>query len=151
MKGAGGSSTGTADDPNQPLIDALNAAAAAAQALKDQLDGVKASIDAQTAFATSVSNTSNFQLTKGLADLISGHIVGYGVAGRAFTPAPALRSRTDAFRVLGPRRPALSSGAFTLLELTADPPRSGRTGSPPPTPRARRCSGSRCMRTARSR
>jgi hypothetical protein len=33
-----------------------------------------------------VANTSNYQLTKTLADLISGHIVGYGVAGRSFTP-----------------------------------------------------------------
>jgi hypothetical protein len=33
-----------------------------------------------------VSNTSNFQLTKYLADVVSGRIVGYGVAGRAFTP-----------------------------------------------------------------
>jgi cell division protein FtsW (lipid II flippase) len=40
----------------------------------------------QTDFATSVANTSNFQLTKSLADLVSGRIVGYGVAGRAFTP-----------------------------------------------------------------
>jgi TP901 family phage tail tape measure protein len=85
--GSGGSSSGgDTGDPNQPLIDAQNAAAAAAQALADQLAGVKASIDAQTAFASGVSNTSNYQLTKTLADLISGHIVGYGVAGRAFTP-----------------------------------------------------------------
>jgi cell division protein FtsW (lipid II flippase) len=40
----------------------------------------------QTDFATSVSNTSNYQLTKTLADLISGHIVGRGIAGRSFTP-----------------------------------------------------------------
>jgi hypothetical protein len=33
-----------------------------------------------------VANTSNFQLTKSLADLVSGRIVGYGVAGRSFTP-----------------------------------------------------------------
>lgn len=72
-------SLGQGDDPGQALIDSNTALA---QALKD----VKASIDAQTAFATSVSNTSNYQLTKTLADLIGGRIVGYGVAGRAFTP-----------------------------------------------------------------
>jgi hypothetical protein len=85
--GSGGSSSGgDTGDPNQPLIDALAAEAEAAKNLADQLAGVKASIDAQTQFATGVSNTSNYQLMKTLADLISGHIVGYGVAGRAFTP-----------------------------------------------------------------
>jgi hypothetical protein len=87
--GTGGSTdTSSTDgsDPNQALIDSNNAVAAAQQALADALAGVKASIDAQTAFATSVSNTSNYQLTKTLSDLLSGHIVGYGVAGRSFTP-----------------------------------------------------------------
>jgi hypothetical protein len=73
-------------DPNQPLIDALAADAAAQQALADQLAGVRDELKRQTDFAASVANTSNFQLTKGLADLVSGRIVGYGVAGRAFTP-----------------------------------------------------------------
>lgn len=52
------------------------------QALKD----LRASIDAQTAFAKSVTATSSYQATKTISDLISGHIVGYGVAGRKFTP-----------------------------------------------------------------
>jgi TP901 family phage tail tape measure protein len=81
----GGGDTG-GDDPNQPLIDAINAAAEIQTRLDDDVKAMKASIDAQTAFATSVANTSNFQLTKSLADLVSGRIVGYGVAGRAFTP-----------------------------------------------------------------
>jgi hypothetical protein len=55
-------------------------------ALISAITDLKASIDAQTAFAASVSNTSNFQLTKYLSDVFSQHIVGYGVAGRAFTP-----------------------------------------------------------------
>jgi TP901 family phage tail tape measure protein len=78
--------TGSGGDPNQPLIDAITAQTEADNALRDQLKAVQGSIDAQTAFATGVSNTSNYQLTKTLADLLSGHIVGYGVAGRAFTP-----------------------------------------------------------------
>jgi hypothetical protein len=78
--------SGPDGDPNQPLIDALAADAAAQQALADQLAGVRDELKRQTDFAASVANTSNFQLTKGLADLVSGRIVGYGVAGRAFTP-----------------------------------------------------------------
>jgi cell division protein FtsW (lipid II flippase) len=81
-----GGDTGGGDDPNQPLIDALAADAEARQALADQLSANTAEMKRQTDFATSVANTSNFQLTKSLADLVSGRIVGYGVAGRAFTP-----------------------------------------------------------------
>jgi hypothetical protein len=39
-------------------------------ALISAITDLKASIDAQTAFATSVSNTSNFQLTKYLSDRV---------------------------------------------------------------------------------
>lgn len=80
-------------DPNQALIDSnttlqasIDAQIAAETAHTDALAAVKASIDAQTKFATSVQSTDNFQLTKSLADLLSGHIVGRGVAGRAHTP-----------------------------------------------------------------
>jgi hypothetical protein len=93
LKGSGpladpssGDTGGDTGDPNQPLIDAQNAAKEAADALAAELKAVRESLDAQTAFATSVSNTSNFQLNKYLADIVSGRIVGYGVAGRAFTP-----------------------------------------------------------------
>lgn len=55
-------------------------------ALAEALKGVQAELKRQTDFATAVETTSNYQLTKTLADLISGHIVGRGVAGRAFTP-----------------------------------------------------------------
>jgi hypothetical protein len=87
--GTGGSTdTSSTDgsDPNQALIDSNNAVAAAQQALADALAGVKASIDAQTAFATSVSNTSNYQLTKTLSDLLIRPHRRLGVAGRSYTP-----------------------------------------------------------------
>jgi hypothetical protein len=77
---------GDGGDPNQALIDATNAAAAIQQSLVDQVAGLRKDVQAQTDFATSVQSTSNYQLTKSLADLISGHIVGRGVAGRSFTP-----------------------------------------------------------------
>jgi hypothetical protein len=63
--GAGGG--GDTGDPNQPLIDALAAAAGRAEPRGPVRwpEGVHRRADA---FATSVSNTSNFQLTKYLAD-----------------------------------------------------------------------------------
>jgi hypothetical protein len=75
--GGGGGDTGS--DPTQELADAIRAQIEA-------LNSVRAELKRQTDFATSIANTSNFQLTKNLADLISGQIVGRGVAGRAFTP-----------------------------------------------------------------
>jgi hypothetical protein len=72
---SGGTDTGAGTD-----------AGSDSSALISAIADLKASIDAQTKFATDVANTSNYQLTKNLADTLSGHIVGYGVAGRAFTP-----------------------------------------------------------------
>jgi SLT domain-containing protein len=83
---------------------------------------------------------------------ISGHIVGTASPAARSLPGLALRSLTDAHieswvldGLPADQRRVHADGA------DADPPRSGRTGSPPPTPRAPRCSGSRSMRTGRSR
>jgi hypothetical protein len=88
---------GDGDDPNQPLIDAINAAAeqaaeiAAAQAaaeaehtaaLKDVAGQMKRANDIRSA----IQSTDNFQLTKYVADLLGGFVVGRGVVGRSFTP-----------------------------------------------------------------
>jgi hypothetical protein len=54
--------------------------------LADAMKDLAAEMKRSTDFAESVTSTSNFQLTKSLADLVGGQIVGYGVAGRAFTP-----------------------------------------------------------------
>lgn len=69
-------------DTLKALQDVVDNTAALAQAIKDNT----AEIKRQTDFASSVQTTNNFQLTKNFADLLSGQIVGYGVAGRAFTP-----------------------------------------------------------------
>jgi hypothetical protein len=70
-----------------------------------------------------VANTSNFQLTKSLADLVrAGSSATASPAGRSL-PAPAWSTRTDGRRILGPRRPHPHGGNFTLRELNADPPR----------------------------
>jgi hypothetical protein len=70
------------------LIDApgLPPRAADTDALAEQIAGLRDELKRSTDFATGVANTSNYQLTKTLADIISGQIVGYGVAGRRFTP-----------------------------------------------------------------
>jgi hypothetical protein len=52
------------------------------QALRD----LRGELERQNEFADAVCATSNYQLTKNLADLLSGHIVGKGVAGRRFEP-----------------------------------------------------------------
>jgi TP901 family phage tail tape measure protein len=79
-------------DPNQALIDSnaalqasIDAQAAIEQAHTEALNAVKASIDAQTSFAKSATATSNFQLNKYLAEVLSGQI-GRGIVSRGFTP-----------------------------------------------------------------
>jgi len=91
--GGGGDITGGGDDPNQPLIDAQNAAAEAAQkladAIKEHSDLVaqsNAEMKRQTDFAASARDSSNYQAWKALADVLSGQIVGLGAAGRSYTP-----------------------------------------------------------------
>jgi hypothetical protein len=52
---------------------------------------VAAALKTQTDLATAVQSTSNFQLTKSLADLVSGQIVGRGLKGSTFTePRPGV-------------------------------------------------------------
>jgi hypothetical protein len=52
---------------------------------------VAAELKRQTDFATAVQSTSNFQLTKSLADLVSGQIVGRGLKGSTFNePRPGV-------------------------------------------------------------
>jgi hypothetical protein len=77
---------GEAVDALKALTDAEQEQIDQAKALTDALNQVQAELKRQTDFATSVKTTSNYQLTKALADVISGHIVGRGVAGRSFTP-----------------------------------------------------------------
>jgi hypothetical protein len=86
LSSGGDGGGGDQGDPNQPLIDAINAAAEIQKRLDDDIVAMKAEIKRQTDFASSVQSTSNFQLTKTIADLVSGHIIGRGVAGRSFTP-----------------------------------------------------------------
>lgn len=59
------------------------------QAVEDNtaaLRELRQSIAENTAFAQSVIATENATLVKGIADLISGQIAGYGIAGRALMP-----------------------------------------------------------------
>lgn len=55
-------------------------------ALASELAALRASIDASRQFAERVNQTEPFQIKKYLADLYSGHVVGYGVVPRSFTP-----------------------------------------------------------------
>jgi hypothetical protein len=72
--------------PDQATIDAQNALTESQNALAAALQGVKDALDTQTKFATSVAQTDSGQLTKMLADIVGGYVVGRGVAGRSFTP-----------------------------------------------------------------
>jgi hypothetical protein len=69
--------TGGGEDPNQPLIDAQNAAAEAAKAQTDALNALKESIDAQRKNAESIAATSAAAAEKIIADLINGQIGGW--------------------------------------------------------------------------
>jgi hypothetical protein len=84
--------TGDTGDPNQALIDAINANTRPRkrrkrprQLQKAALDAVQSELKANRDFATSVQATDNYQLKKFLADEIGGFVVGRGVTGRAFT------------------------------------------------------------------
>jgi hypothetical protein len=76
-----------AQDKIDAATQAQEDATAAAKALADALAGVKARSTRRQTFATSVSNTSNYPAHEDAhrPDLRP-WIVGYGVAGRAFTP-----------------------------------------------------------------
>ncbi len=48
---------------------------------------------AQLKFAEQVVATENYQLAKGLADIVSGQIAGYGYAGLALVPGAGVKAR----------------------------------------------------------
>lgn len=81
----------------QLMGDLREAQQAAVQAVEDNtsaLRDLQKSIDDQTNFARSVVATENASLVKSLADIVSGQIAGFGVAGRALMPgASGLRAR----------------------------------------------------------
>jgi hypothetical protein len=85
-----GSATG--EDPNQALIDAQNAAAQAAQELKNSIDELHSSIEQQNKFAESVAATSAATATRLLADVLSGE-VGSRIGQRQLTPGGGVRAR----------------------------------------------------------
>lgn len=70
--GSGGSGT----DPNQPLIDALNADAAARASQTQAMITLKASLDQQTSYMKSVGEIETRQAIRALSDIISGQIGG---------------------------------------------------------------------------
>ena len=83
----------TGEDPNQPLIDAINAAAqiqadntAAIQAHTDAVNATQAELKRQTDTAVALNQTDSFTIKKYLADLLSGQIGGYGILPRSRTP-----------------------------------------------------------------
>lgn len=59
---------------------------AALDGLAAEIKALRAEVKRQTDFAQAVQRTDAYQLMKGFADMLSGQIVGYGVAGRSFTP-----------------------------------------------------------------
>ena len=102
------------------------------QAIKDHertltqaLDEHREEMRRSREFAQAVGATSEYQLTKTLADLISGHIVGYGVAGRRFTPGSGVEvademADEEAFVLDGL---ALNDSTFGLVSAQLPVPR----------------------------
>jgi 3D (Asp-Asp-Asp) domain-containing protein len=73
----------------QLMGDLREAQQAGVQAVEDNTNAIRElqkSIDDNTAFARGVIATENASLTKSLADIISGQIAGFGIAGRALMP-----------------------------------------------------------------
>jgi hypothetical protein len=81
----GGDVGGGGEAGPDPAIAAAEAAAEADRQMKASLDALRQELEATRKFGERVQATENFQLKKYLADVISGQIGGYGVAGRAFT------------------------------------------------------------------
>lgn len=75
------------------LLEAQKAGAAAIEANTSALADLQRSLDEQLNFAKSVLATENFQLTKSLADIVSGQIAGYGVAGLKLTAGSGALAR----------------------------------------------------------
>ncbi len=70
-----------------------------AQAMSDlgaQLAELTAAVQQQTTFARQVVATENYQLARGLADILSGQIVGLGMAGRGLMPGAGQLSNLHA-------------------------------------------------------
>jgi hypothetical protein len=87
---SGGDFTDTGEDPNQPLIDALEAdriaqeaAAEAARQQTEALNALKGEVATWNNFSASVANVTSFQAIKALADSISGQIAGQAGARAA--------------------------------------------------------------------
>ena len=98
LQGALAGQFGALDERQQLQLmgDLRDVQTAALQAVEDNtsaLRDLQKSIDDNTAFARSVVSTENASLTKSLADLISGQIAGYGLAGRALMPGGGFRAR----------------------------------------------------------
>jgi hypothetical protein len=94
LQGALGGAFGALSEREQLQImgDLRDVQQAGVQAVSDNTQAIKdlqKSIDDNTAFAKSVVATENATLVKGIADLISGQIAGFGVAGRALMPGTA--------------------------------------------------------------
>lgn len=75
------------------LREAQQQSAEAAKALTEAICELKASMDATLAFSKSVAETELYQMTKSLADIISGQIAGFGVAGRGLVPGSGALAR----------------------------------------------------------
>jgi hypothetical protein len=89
-----GGSLGPLDERQrlQLMGDLKDVQAQGVQAVEDNTSAIRdlqKSIDDNTAFARSVIATENASLTKSLADIISGEIAGFGIAGRALMPGSA--------------------------------------------------------------
>ncbi len=67
------------------LRDSIKSLTGAVEENTSRSDELKASIDAQLAFGNQVSAITSFQAVRALSDMISGHITGWGVTGRAMT------------------------------------------------------------------
>lgn len=82
----GADAGGDVGDPNQPLIDAINASVEAEKAHTEAVKSLKDEIDKQNQIASSTMGIGLREATRALADMISGQIGGYGgVGGRALT------------------------------------------------------------------
>lgn len=75
------------------LIEAQAAAVAAITENTSALAALAEEMKATREFASAILATENYQLTKGLADILSGHIAGYGVLPLAGTAGSGVKAR----------------------------------------------------------
>lgn len=83
--GGGTDSGGGGENPDQPLIDALDASRRATEEHTAALNSVGSEMKRQTDLATSAMATDKAQLYKFVGDIMSGQI-GRGIVGRSLTP-----------------------------------------------------------------